>query len=47
MSDRGHVFIVDGDAADADTLQKLLESDGYTVGSTAEGEKALEGIASA
>jgi PAS domain S-box-containing protein len=47
MSDRGHVFIVDGDASDADTLQKLLESDGYTVGSTAEGEKALEGIASA
>jgi PAS domain S-box-containing protein len=47
LSDRGHVFIVDGDASSADTLQELLEGDGYSVGSTATGGEALEGIASA
>jgi len=47
LSDRGHVFIVDGDASSADTLKELLEADGYSVGSTAMGGKALEGIASA
>jgi DNA-binding response OmpR family regulator len=47
LSDRGHVFIVDGDASSADTLQELLESDGYSVGSASRGGEALEGIASA
>jgi len=31
VSDRGHVFVVDGDAASADVLQQLLESAGYAV----------------
>jgi len=47
LSDRGHVFIVDDDASSADTLQELLEGDGYTVGSASRGKEALEGIASA
>ena len=46
-SDRGHVFIVDDDASSADTLQELLEGDGYTVGSASRGKEALKGIASA
>jgi PAS domain S-box-containing protein len=47
LSDRGHIFIVDHDADSASTLQGLLEGDGYSVGSVAGGEKALEGIESA
>ena len=47
MSDRGHVFIVDGDASSADTLQGLLQDDGYAVGSVSRGAEALEGIAAA
>ncbi|MBD3855761.1 MAG: PAS domain S-box protein [Acidobacteria bacterium] len=47
MSDRGHVFIVDGDASSADTLQQLLEGDGYSVDSAPRGGEALEGIAEA
>ena len=47
MSDRGHVFIVDGDASSADPLQQLLEGDGYSVGSAPRGGEALEGIAEA
>jgi len=47
LSDRGLVFIVDHDADSASTLQGLLEDDGYSVGSAAGGEKALEGIISA
>jgi PAS domain S-box-containing protein len=46
VSDRGHVFIVDGDSTSADTLQELLEGDGYAVGSASRGGEALEGIAS-
>ena len=45
MSDRGRVFIVDGDASSADTLQQLLEGDGYSVDSAPRGGEALEGIA--
>ncbi len=47
MSDRGHVVIVDDDASSADTLQELLEKDGYTVDQTASGPRALEAIAKA
>ena len=47
MSDRGHVFIVDGDASSADTLRQLLEGDGYSVDSAPRGGEALEGIAEA
>ncbi|MEJ2575076.1 MAG: response regulator, partial [Gammaproteobacteria bacterium] len=31
MSDRGFVFIIDDDAANAQVLQGLMESDGYAV----------------
>ena len=47
MSERGLVFIVDHDAGRAVTLRELLEGEGYSVASTAKGEKALEGIISA
>jgi PAS domain S-box-containing protein len=47
VSDRGLVFIVDHDAASADSLRELLESDGYDVDRTSSGEEALDAIAAA
>jgi PAS domain S-box-containing protein len=45
LSDRGLVFIVDGDALSAATLRELLENDGYDVGSSASHQEALDKIA--
>ncbi len=47
MSDRGRVFIVDGDTRSADTLRKLLENSGYVVDRAATGEDALAAIPAA
>ena len=47
MSDRGHVVIVDDDGASAESLQELLEKDGYAVHQTVSGPHVLETIASA
>ncbi len=47
MSDRGLVIIVDDDQSSADTLQDLLEKDGYDVARTASGPHTLEAIAAA
>ena len=46
-SDRGLVVIVDDDASSADTLQNLLQKDGYAVEHTASGGDVVETIASA
>jgi PAS domain S-box-containing protein len=47
LSDRGHVVIVDDDAASAEALKELLEEDGYGVDHTGSGPHALEAIAAA
>ena len=47
MSDRGHVVIVDDDAASAERLQELLEKDGYVVGRTGSGPGLVESIVEA
>jgi PAS domain S-box-containing protein len=47
LSDRGLVFILDHDASSADTLQELLEKDGYDVKMAASGKDALEAVAMA
>ncbi len=44
VSDRGLVFIIDGDAISAATLRELLEGDGYDVGSAASHQEALDKI---
>ncbi len=44
MSDRGFVFIIDDDAANANALQRLLRDDGYTVKSIAGNTAATESI---
>jgi PAS domain S-box-containing protein len=44
VSDRGLVFIIDGDAMSAATLRELLEGDGYAVGSAASHQEALDKI---
>jgi PAS domain S-box-containing protein len=46
VSDRGHVFIVDDDAASVNELRDLLERDGYAVDSAAGVRDAAEAIAS-
>jgi CheY-like chemotaxis protein len=47
VSDRGLVFIIDHAVSNSDTLQALLEKDGYAVAKTAHGKDAREGIAAA
>lgn len=47
MSDRGHVVIVDDDASSANTLQELLEEDGYSVDQATSGSNVVETIATA
>ena len=42
MSERGRVFIVDHDTSSADTLQGLLEKEGYQITEAADGDAALE-----
>ncbi len=45
MSERGTVYIVDDDAANAEMLQRLLQKGGYTVGRAGSGANVIEGIA--
>ena len=47
LSERGNVVIVDDDTTSADTLQALLEKDGYAVHHTASGAHVFEAIATA
>lgn len=47
MSDRGHIFVVQGDRASADVLQQLLESAGYAVDRVPPGEDVLPAITAA
>jgi len=42
VADRGLVLIIDDDASSADTLQGLLEKDGYSVSRVASGPQILE-----
>jgi PAS domain S-box-containing protein len=45
LSDKGIILIVDADLRGADTLQEILEDDGYDVVRAASGKKAMEDIA--
>ncbi len=45
MPQRGLIFIVDDDASSADSLQALLEEEGYLVETATKGTRALEAIA--
>ncbi|UCH85095.1 MAG: PAS domain S-box protein [Candidatus Latescibacterota bacterium] len=45
MSDRGLIFVVDADSSSADTLQTLLEGDGYVVVRATSGNDVFEGVA--
>jgi PAS domain S-box-containing protein len=47
LSDKGHVFIVDHDAASTDVLKDLLEKESYAVDGTAVGKNAVQAIGSA
>ena len=47
MSDRGHIVIVDDDAASAGTLRVLLEKEGYGVDHQPSGPDTFEAIANA
>jgi len=47
LPERGHVFIVDDDAASVNQLRDLLEADGYTVSSAAGVRDVSDGIVAA
>jgi len=47
MPDRGHIIIVDGNPAEAEMLQELLETSGYRVDQEADGKNALTNISDA
>lgn len=47
MSDRGHVFIIDNNAENADMLRDLLVNNGYTVEWEIQGGKAFAAISAA